>query len=195
MDKVGVLVKLFLNVIRFLCENGKGAVKILQGILWRFQQGLAVREAAELAGRGKDPGIDQIRKDSMGIVSKPVMVTDISADVVEPQIGAELLQEQIADVEETLFVQWDTGKRGKGNRNFFPSLVVEQSFFFRFFFRPVHHGGFVSGKPCQKIIVLPEFFVDAGRSFTVIFAVGLLDINILITFISSDRYIHNAFLL
>ena len=72
MDKVGVLVKLFLNVIRFLCKNGKGAVKILQGILWRFQQGLAVREAAELAGRG-----------------------------------------QIADIKETLFVQWNTGKRGK----------------------------------------------------------------------------------
>lgn len=195
MDKVGVLVKLFLNVIRFFCKNGKGTVKILQGILRRFQQGLAVREAAELAGRGKDPGIDQIRKDSMGIVSKPVMVTDISADVVEPQIGAELLQEQIADVEEPLFVQWDTGKRGKGNRNFFPALVVEQSFFFRFFFRSVHHGSFVSGELCQKIIVFPEFFVDAGRSFTVIFAVGLLDINILITFISSDRYIHNAFLL
>ena len=88
MDKVGVLVKLFLNVIRFFCKNGKGTVKILQGILRRFQQGLAVREAAELAGRGKDPGIDQIRKDSMGIVSKPVMVTDISADVVEPQIAA-----------------------------------------------------------------------------------------------------------
>ena len=91
MDKVGVLVKLFLNVIRFLCENGKGAVKILQGILRRFQQGLAVREAAELAGRGQDPGIDQVRKNGMEIVSKPVMVTDISADVVEPQIGAELL--------------------------------------------------------------------------------------------------------
>ena len=91
MDKVGVLVKLFLNVIRFLCENGKGAVKILQGILWRFQQGLAVREAAELAGRGQDLGIDQVRKNGMEIVSKPVMVTDISADVVEPQIGAELL--------------------------------------------------------------------------------------------------------
>ena len=194
MDKVGVLVKLFLNVIRFFCENGKGAVKILQGILWRFQQGLAVREAAELAGRGQDSGIDQVRKNGMEIVSKPVMVTDISADVVQPQFGAELLQEQIADVEEPLFVQWDTGKRGKGNRNFFPALVEEQSLF-RFFFRPVHHGGFVSGELCQKIIVLPELFVDAGRSFTVFLAVGLLDINILITFISSDRYIHNAFLL
>ena len=133
MDKVGVLVKLFLNVIRFFCENGKGTVKILQGILWRFQKGLAVRETAELAGRGKDPCIDQIRKDSMEIVSKPVMVTDISADVVEPQFGAELLQEQIADVEEPLFVQWDTGKRGKGNRNFFPALVVE---FFSLLFSP-----------------------------------------------------------
>ena len=83
MDKVGVLVKLFLNVIRFLCENGKGVVKILQGILWRFQQGLAVREAAEFAGRGQDPGIDQVRKNGMEIVSKPVMVTDISSDVAE----------------------------------------------------------------------------------------------------------------
>lgn len=136
MDKVRVLVKLFLNVIRFFCENGKGMVKILQGILWRFQQGLAVREAAELAGRGKYPCIDQIRKDSMEIVSKPVMVADISADVVEPQFGAELLQEQIADVEEPLFVQWDTGKRGKGDRNFFPALVVEQSFFFSLLFSP-----------------------------------------------------------
>ena len=69
----------------------------------------------------------------MEIVSKPVMVTDISADVVEPQFSAELLQEQIADVEEPLFVQWNTGKRGKRDRNFFPALVVEQSFFFRFF--------------------------------------------------------------
>ena len=51
MDKVGVQVELFLNVIRFLCKNGKGTVKILQGILWRFRQGLAVREAAELAER------------------------------------------------------------------------------------------------------------------------------------------------
>ena len=70
MDKVGVLVKLFLNVIRFLCENGNGAVKILQGILRRFQKGLAVREAAELAGRGQDSGIDQVRKNGMEIVSK-----------------------------------------------------------------------------------------------------------------------------
>ena len=88
MDKVGVLVKLLLNVIGFLCENRKGTIKILQGILWRFQQGLAVRETAELAGRGKNPGIDQIRKDGMEIVSKPVVVTDISADVVEAQFGA-----------------------------------------------------------------------------------------------------------
>ena len=131
----------------------------------------------------------------MEIVSKPVMVTDISADVVEPQFGAELLQEQIADVEEPLFVQWNTGKRGKRDRNFFPALVVEQSFLFCFFFCPVHHGSFVSGELCQKIIVLPKFFVDAGRSFTVIFAVGLFDIDILIVLISSNKYIHNAFLL
>ena len=83
MDKVGVLVKLFLNVIRFFCENGKGTVKVLQGIFRRLQEGLAVREAAELAGRGQDPGIDQVRKNGMEIVSKPVMVTDISADVAE----------------------------------------------------------------------------------------------------------------
>ena len=51
MDKVGILIKLFLNVIRFLCKNGKGTVKILQGIFRRLQQGLAVREAAEFAGR------------------------------------------------------------------------------------------------------------------------------------------------
>ena len=190
MDKVRVLVKLFLKVIRFFCENGKGMVKILQGILWRFQQGLAVREAAELAGRGKYPCIDQIRKDSMEIVSKPVMVADISADVVEPQFGAVLLQEQIADVEDPLFVQWDTGKRGKGDRNFFPALVVEQSFFFRFFFRPVHHGSFVSGKLCQKIIVLPKFFVVARRSFTVVFAVGLCNVNILVIFTACNIDIH-----
>ena len=91
MDKVGLVVKCFLNVIRFLCENGKRPVKILQRIFRRFQQGLAVRKTAEFAGRGKDPCIDQISKDGMEIVSKPVMVTDISADVVEPQFGAELL--------------------------------------------------------------------------------------------------------
>ena len=129
MDKVGVLVKLFLNVIRFFCENGKGAVKILQGILWRFQKELAVREAAEFAGRGKDPCIDQIRKYGMEIISKPVVVTDISADVVQPQFGAELLQEQVTNVKKTLFAQWNTGKRGKGDSNFFPALVVEQSLF------------------------------------------------------------------
>ena len=28
-------------------------------------------------------------------------------------------QEQIADVEEPLFVQWNTGRRGKRDRNFF----------------------------------------------------------------------------
>ena len=134
MDKVGVLVKLFLNVIRFFCENGKGAVKILQGILWRFQKGLAVRETAEFAGRGKDPCIDQVRKDGMEVVSKPVVVTDISADVVQPQFGAELLQEQVTNVKKTPFAQWNTGKRGKGDSNFFPTLVVEQGFFFSFFF-------------------------------------------------------------
>ena len=136
MDKVGVLVKLFLNVIRFLCENGKGAVKILQGILWRFQKGLAVRETAEFAGRGKDPCIDQIRKYGMEIISKPVVVADISADVVQPQFGAELLQEQVTNVKKTPFAQWNTGKRGKGDSNFFPMLVVEQGFFFSFFFLP-----------------------------------------------------------
>ena len=104
MNKVGVLVKLFLNVIGFFCENGKGTVKILQGIFRRFQQGLAVRETAEFAGRGKDPCIDQIRKYGMEIISKPVVVADISADVVQPQFGAELLQEQIADVEEAFFL-------------------------------------------------------------------------------------------
>ena len=165
MDKVGVLVELFLNVIGFLSENGKGTVKILQGILWRFQQGLAVREAAELAGRGQNPGIDQVRKNGMEIVSKPVMVTDVSADVVEPQFGAELLQEQIGDVEEALFVQWDTGKRGKRDCDFFPALVVEQGFFFCFFFRPVHHGSFVSGELCHQIIVLPKFFCRCGKKF------------------------------
>ena len=40
----------------------------------------------------------------MEVVSKPVVVTDISADVVQPQFGAELLQEQIADVEEAFFL-------------------------------------------------------------------------------------------
>ena len=65
MDKVGVVVKLFLDVIRFLCENGKETVKVLQGIFRRLQQGLAVREAAEFAGGGKNPGIDQIRKDGI----------------------------------------------------------------------------------------------------------------------------------
>ena len=187
MDKVGVLVKLFLNVIRFFCENGKGAVKILQGILWRFQKGLAVRETAEFAGRGKDPCIDQIRKYGMEIISKPVVVADISADVVQPQFGAELLQEQVTNVKKTPFAQWNTGKRGKGDSNFFPTLVVEQGFFFSFFFCPGHHGSLVTGELCQKIIVFPKFFVDAGRSFAVIFAVGLFDIDILIAFISSKK--------
>ena len=190
MDKVGVLVKLFLNVIRFFCKNRKGTVKILQGILWRFQKGLAVREAAELAGRGKNPCIDQVGKDGMKIVGKPVMVTDISADVVQPQFGAELLEEQIAGVEETLFVQRDTGKRGKGDSNFFSALVIEQSFFFCFFFSPVHHGSLVSGELCQKIIVFSQFFVDAGRGLTVIFAVGLCNVNILVIFTTSDIDIH-----
>ena len=54
MDKVGIVVKIFLNVIRFLCKNGKGAVKILQGILWRFQQGLAVREALRPVEYGQE---------------------------------------------------------------------------------------------------------------------------------------------
>ena len=134
MDEVGVVVKLFLDVIRFLCENGKGTVKVLQGIFRRLQQGLAVREAAEFAGGGKNPGIDQIRKDGMDIVSKPVMVTDISADIVEPQFGAELLQEQVAGIEEAFFFQRNACKRGKGDSNFFPTLVVEQGFFFSFFF-------------------------------------------------------------
>ena len=93
MNKVGVLVKFFLNVIRFFCENGKGTVKILQGIFRRFQQGMTVGEAAELAGRGKDPCINQIRKNSMEVISKLVMVTDIFTDVVQTQFSAELLQE------------------------------------------------------------------------------------------------------
>lgn len=164
MDKVRVLVKLFLKVIRFFCENGKGMVKILQGILWRFQQGLAVREAAELAGRGKYPCIDQIRKDSMEIVSKPVMVADISADVVEPQFGAGLLQEQIADVEEPLFVQWDTGKRGKGDRNFFPALVVEQSFFFCFFFAQSIMAA-LSQENCARSSLYFPSFCRCGKKF------------------------------
>ena len=113
MDKVGVLVKLLLNVIGFLCENSKGTVKVLQGIFRWFQQGLAVRETAELAGRGKDPCIDQICKDGMEVVSKSVVVTDISADVVEPQFGADLLKEQIADVEEAFFLQRNMRKWGK----------------------------------------------------------------------------------
>jgi len=137
MDEVGVVVKLFLDVIRFLCENGKGTVKVLQGIFRRLQQGLAVREAAEFAGGGKNPGIDQIRKDGMDIVSKPVMVTDISADIVEPQFGAELLQEQVAGIEEAFYFQRNACKRGKGDSDFFLTLVVEKRFFFRFFFLPI----------------------------------------------------------
>ncbi len=165
MDKVGVLVKLFLNVIRFLCKNGKGAVKILQGILWRFQQGLAVREAAELAGRGQDPGIDQVRKNGMEIVSKPVMVTDISADVVEPQIGAELLQEQIADVEEPLFVQWDTGKRGKGNRNFFPCAGCRAEFLFPLLFSPSPSWQFRLRRTVPEDHCISRVFCRCGKKF------------------------------
>ena len=84
MNKVGILVKFFLNVIRFLRENRKGTVKILQGILRRLQQGLTVGKTAEFAGRGKYPCIDQIRKDSMEIVGKLMVVADISANVVQP---------------------------------------------------------------------------------------------------------------
>ena len=84
MNKVGILVKFFLNVIRFLRENRKGTVKILQGILRRLQQGLTVGKTAEFAGRGKYPCIDQIRKDSVEIVGKLMVVADISANVVQP---------------------------------------------------------------------------------------------------------------
>lgn len=79
------------------------------------------------------------------------------------------------------------GQEGKRRQYFFPTLVVEQGFFFSFFFCPGHHGSLVTGELCQKIIVFPKFFVDAGRSFAVIFAVGLFDIDILIAFISSKK--------
>lgn len=190
MDEVGVVVKLFLDVIRFLCENGKGTVKVLQGIFRRLQQGLAVREAAEFAGGGKNPGIDQIRKDGMDIVSKPVMVTDISADIVEPQFGAELLQEQVAGIEEAFFFQRNACKRGKGDSDFFLTLVVEKRFFFRFFFCSFHHGSFAAGELGQKIVVFSQLFVDAGRGLTVFFAVGLGNVNIFIIFAASDIDIH-----
>ena len=84
MNKVGSLVKFFLNVIRFLRENRKGTVKILQGILRRLHQGLAIGKTAEFAGRGKYPCINHIRKDSVEIIGKLMMIADISANVVQP---------------------------------------------------------------------------------------------------------------
>lgn len=157
MNKVGVLVKILLNVIGFLCENRKGTIEVLRGIFRWFQQGLAVRETAELAGRGKDPCIDQICKDGMEVVSKSVVVTDISADVVEPQFGADLLKEQIADVEEAFFLQRNMRKWGKGDRDFFFVLVIEQGFLFRLFFAQFIMAGSSPENCVRRSLYFPGF--------------------------------------
>ena len=53
-------------------------------------------------------------KKAVAITARPGIGAEdklTSADVVESQFSAELLQEQIAGIKEPIFVQWNTGKR------------------------------------------------------------------------------------
>ena len=56
----------------------------MQGLFWRFQQGLTVRITAHLAGRRKDPCINKIGKDRVKVIRDLTVVSDISADVIQP---------------------------------------------------------------------------------------------------------------
>lgn len=79
-------------------------------------------------GRIKNASIYEIRKNRMNIISEPVSSSDVSADVVNSQIGADLLQEEIAAVEGTLFIDADEILRRKSNLDRFRfSLVLLSS--------------------------------------------------------------------
>ena len=91
MNEVGVFVKFLLNVVGLFCKDREGTIKILERIFWRLQKGLTVSIAAKFAGRRKNSGINQIRKDCVEIVGELVVITDISANVIQPQLTANLL--------------------------------------------------------------------------------------------------------
>lgn len=63
MNEVGILIKLTLDKIGLIRDHGKRAINILQAVLRGFQQRLAILITAQLAGRGENPGIDQISED------------------------------------------------------------------------------------------------------------------------------------
>lgn len=80
---------------------------------------------------------------------------------------------------------------GKIDGNFVLLLIEKCGFFCRLFFCPCHHFLVVAREICQEIIVFSEFFINAGRSFSVRFTVRLCDINIFIAAAPRDADIHS----
>ena len=54
---------------------------------------------------------------------------------------------------------------------------------------------FIPIKLSEKIIEFPKFFIDTGRSSSILFAVGLFNVNIAVIFVASNCYIHARVLL
>ena len=72
--------------------------------------------------------------------------------------------------------------------------MVEFRFFCGLFFCPIHNFLLFTGEQLEKIIEFAKFFVNAGGSFAVFFAVELIDIYIFVICLASNIYIHkNSF--
>ena len=70
--------------------------------------------------------------------------------------------------------------------------MVEFRFFSGLFFCPLHKLFLITGEQLEKIIEFAKFFVNAGGSFAVFFAVGLIDIYIFVVCLASNIYIHET---
>ena len=90
----------------------------------------------------------------MEIVSKPKMVTDISAGCCRAAVQAEHRETDSLTLKSRFFVQWDTASEEKETVTF--PCVGCRAEFFSLFAQSIM-AEFRFRKPCQKIIVFSEF--------------------------------------
>ena len=98
-------------MIRFLCNDGKGTIDIMQSERRLFDKPSGILKTAFFRRREEDPCINEPGKYGVKIILEMMTGRDRPADLVEPERMIDILKEEVSAVKKLLSVQ---GKVGAG---------------------------------------------------------------------------------
>ena len=141
-----------LDIILFLANDLQSAVNVIQLVARLLQKGLHILIGGKFGHRIQDTGIDQMSEYFGKIVGKAVLHGDSLTDIVQVQLAEQLLQEQVAAVEQAVVIFLDECRRRIRHHDLLLALA-----------RLAVHLGNDLTRPCLRVLVLFDELVIVAQ--------------------------------